>query len=685
MASSRSRTTTPIRAIPSNLANRASPSVAPASQTYEPLIKSILRQRLTNRIFTISVVCCWLQTTAWTIWGIGGRDAVGLKTLLAVPFRPSTLVVTAMTWLAVVVPVIVIRKTQLTASRTIASSPAKIWHSAKSKKSTKYALMTYSASAIAGTILHVLLAYINEPKAHGDPRLSLFVKSRHYPYYLNGRLLFLLLSQLTLASGSLLRNAMLDRFAFKWSIASNQYRLNVFELMRVFVVVIVFSSASLVCASLSFATIRIIFPVLYRFPLLPIILRPFTGHFVRGSITLLLPFSHIGLLFRAWFISFTTMFVWEISELLFDVLIPQPIKVSHLISDSSVVLISGLSSRDRIMKFFALSELKDIASDESPASAACRSDLFADQKYSPNQWSQLCRDCLLLLGNDYQLFLRKGAPAPPPPAASPLPKPEPPLPATPTPLLRKDIFRKEKNSPIRAVLDSFASDGPLAQAVDEGTESIHVPRLIKTVEDAVLPQLEKSKGEVVKSVSGATGIMPRITGGLNAVAEGIVDRHAPIFVRRTMKHWRKWWTEDRLSKTVEGCIPFRELDVLAVEVLSHLVCASLSEDRYGVVQRDAPKIIEAMLSFLSAIEEYQMELNTLYKAPSPDADLSPKELQEIEAKRIEVEKAHDALGLVGSVLKEGVARIARVFSDKLLAFKFPPRTATKLQGFLDYC
>lgn len=117
--------------------------------------------------------------------------------------------------------------------------------------------------------------------------------------------------------------------------SKNQYRLNIFELMRVFVVVIVFSSASLVCASLSFATIRIIFPMLYRFPLLPIILRPFTGHFVRGSLTLLLPFSHIGLLFRAWFISFTTMFVWEISELLFDVLIPQVCTIDFCASESN--------------------------------------------------------------------------------------------------------------------------------------------------------------------------------------------------------------------------------------------------------------------------------------------------------------------------------------------------------------
>ncbi|KAJ3731095.1 nucleoporin protein Ndc1-Nup [Lentinula guzmanii] len=684
-----SRTSTPLRAIQSSLANRASPSLPSASQTYEPLIKSVLSQRLSNRIFAFSIAACWLETTLWTIWGIGGHRAVGINALLMVPFRPPTLLVAAMTWLAVVLPVIVTRKSQLTASRTIASSPAKIWHSAQSKKSTKHALMIYSASAIAATVLHVFLAYINETEVYGDPRLSLFVKSRRYPYYLNGRLLFLLLSQLILAFSSLVRNVMLDRFAFRWSlppVSGHSFfaKYTLTQLIRVFVVVIVSTSASLFCASLSFAIIRMLFPILYRFPLLPMILRPFTGHFVRGSLTLVLPFYHIGLLFRAWFIGFATMIVWEISELLFDVLIPQPINVSHLVADSSVALISGLSSSDRIIKFFALLELKDIASDESPAGTARRSELFADQKYSPNQWTQLCRECLLLLGHDYQLFLRRGAPQPPPPASSPALKSEPQLPATPTPLLRKDIFRKEKSSPIRAVLDSFASDGPLAQAVDEGAESIHVPEIIKSVESAVLPQLEKSKDEVIKSVSGATGAVTKFA-GIGGMAESVVERHAPAFVRGTAKDWKDWWREERLSKTVEGCIPFRELDVLTIEVLSHLVCASLSEDRYGVVQRDTPKVIEAMLSFLSAVEEYQIEVNALYKAPSSDANPSPTEIQESEAKRVEVEKGTDSLGLVGNALKEGVAQIARTFGDKLLAFKFPPQTARKLQGFLDYC
>ncbi|KAF9077658.1 nucleoporin protein Ndc1-Nup [Rhodocollybia butyracea] len=664
-----SRSSTPLRAIPSNLGNRASLSLPPASQTYEPLIKSILRYRLTNRIFAVSAACCWLETILWTIWGMGGRNVAGMKALFVVPFLPSTLLVATATWLAVVLPVIVLRKLHLTASRSIANSPAKTWRSAQSKLSTKYALMTYSASALLATILHVILAYIHEQKVHGDPRLSLFVKSRRYPYYLNGRLLFLVLGQLMLAFGSLLRNVMLDRFFIRWSLPSNQYRFNVFELIRIVVVVTVFTSASLVCASFGFAAIRMSFPILYKLPLLPLVLRPFTGHFIRGSFTFILPLSHIGLLFRAWFLGFTTSFLWETSELLFDAVIPQPISTSNVVAEPSVVLVSGLASSDRIIKFFALLELKSFSSDESPSGSARRSELFSDQKYSPSQWSQLCREFVLTQRCS-------GTPSPIP---TPVTNPDPQIPTTPTPLLRKDIFRKEKSSPIRAVLDSFASDGSFAQAVDEGANSIHVPEIIKSVEGAVLPQIEKSK-HAVKSVHGATGTFSKLT----SVMENLVDRNVPVFVSATVKQWRQWWREERLSKTAEGCIPFRELDVLAIEVLSNLVCVSLSEDRYGVVQRDTPKILEAMLSFLSAVEEYQIEITALYKAPSSDENLSPKELQQRETMRIEVEKSSDALGLVGDALKEGVARIARTFGDKLLAFKFPPRTARKLQGFLDY-
>lgn len=42
--------------------------------------------------------------------------------------------------------------------------------------------------------------------------------------------------------------------------------------------------------------------------------------------------------------------------------------------------------------------------------------------------------------------------------------------------------------------------------------------------------------------------------------------------------------------------------------LSNLVCASLTEDPYGVAQRDIPKILEAFVRFLSVVKSLRAEL-----------------------------------------------------------------------------
>lgn len=134
------------------------------------------------------------------------------------------------------------------------------------------------------------------------------------------------------------------------------------------------------------------------------------------------------------------------------------------------------------------------------------------------------------------------------------------------------------------------------------------------------------------------------------------------------------------AESKNGCFGFNV-------ALCSFTCASLTEDRYGVVQRDIPRILEALLSFLGAIEEYQKELNTLHPIPTSPEDiqkLSPKESADIAEVTIEVTKAGDVLSEVSDVLKDGVVRIVRTFGDKLAAFKFPPRIARQLQGFIDY-
>lgn len=144
-----------------------------------------------------------------------------------------------------------------------------------------------------------------------------------------------------------------------------------------------------------------------------------------------------------------------------------------------------------------------------------------------------------------------------------------------------------------------------------------------------------------------------------------------------------------------------------IVALCRLTCASLTEDSYGVVQRDIPKIIEALLSFLTALEEYQAELTAAHTSPSTEK-VSAREAAEREMLAIEAARAGEVLGVVSdgmssafcgpvivcggndadarvrAAIKDGIVQIVRTFGDKLSAFKFPPRIARKLQGFVDY-
>jgi nucleoporin NDC1 len=77
-----------------------------------------------------------------------------------------------------------------------------------------------------------------------------------------------------------------------------------------------------------------------------------------------------------------------------------------------------------------------------------------------------------------------------------------------------------------------------------------------------------------------------------------------------------------------------------------LTCASLDEDRFGVVQRDIPKILEALLSYLTAIEDFQAEVRAKLP-PSEDDQLSPAELDERMRLQVQVEKAEEIINVVG--------------------------------------
>ncbi|KIK76962.1 hypothetical protein PAXRUDRAFT_835155 [Paxillus rubicundulus Ve08.2h10] len=665
-----------ITPIASTFAARPSPTVPPATQTFEPLAKYVLRHRLIYTVFAYSAAF----SLASNALSVGEGDASVVLRM----FQPSTWVNASLTWIVGVLPIIVLRKLYSTPNPAPASSPSKTMASGMAKSGTRRSIAIYIVSAIILLSLNLI-----STSSDRDMHLGVFVKSRKHPYYLNGRLIFLVLSQLWLSVSFALRNIMLERFIFRWSRApSLDAPFMPKSLVKLLVTVTLFTFCSFVLYNFAFGLARLlIFPVSLRIPIVRSLIRPFAAHFVKGPWTLTLPFRHLSLESHAFSLGVITLANWEFVESLFDVYVPQPMKVASMTADPNVTLISGITSANLFFLHFAYAELRDVATDDGAASAACRTALFSDQKFSPSLWSTLAREALLRLGQDYQTFLHRGKPLPPAaiPVSAAAPKsPDPPL----TPLLRQEIYRAPQQSPISKVLDSFASDShPMkvtdAVAAQEETRAkdVPIPELFRSVSTPTL-----AAAPVVDPQQQPVASPSILLAHVRQECGRLLRKYLPPWSREVAARWHEWWTRDRINKVSEMCLPNRELDALIVQVLAGLVCASLTEDRYGVVQRDIPRIIEALLSFLSALEEYEVEVSSLYIPPTPEevTQKGSKILEEKERTRMEVVRATEAIGVVSGALKTGVADIVRTFGDKLVAFKFPPRIAKKLQSFVDY-
>ncbi len=362
---------TPVRAIPSTLLSRTAPTIPPASQLYEPLVKGVLRHRL-YKTFLHAAVVCWVLVITWRTWSNGSGGS------LLMPIKPSTLAYTVMTFCAGALPVVVLRKVHLigehrhvfistfnpthmaSAAPTPATSPSKTMSGAFAKQSTYHALLTYLASSLSLAMLHILITGAYESTVEPHSRLSLFVKSRYvpalflrtscggpshsmppvrvqsliaflirkHPYYLNGHLIYALSSQAFVACACLLRCVLLDRFAIRWtSLTGSNDKLQSFGLARVLTVILtslVYTLMVTIAHLAAFALTRsTVLPLLFQLPFVSMLLRPFTAHFLRGQWTLMLLNRHWSLVSRTFYLALSTVGIWEFAESSFDSIVAE--------------------------------------------------------------------------------------------------------------------------------------------------------------------------------------------------------------------------------------------------------------------------------------------------------------------------------------------------------------------------
>ncbi|KAH9177530.1 nucleoporin protein Ndc1-Nup [Lactarius sanguifluus] len=657
-ATSPTRHSQPVRAITSTLSARASLSVPPASQTYEPLARAVLRRRLLYHILPQSSLTAWASTTFWMTWHAGGISTLALPKLLVIPFLPTTLLVTFLVWAFGVLPIVVIRKSYLTAVSAPSSSPSQRVKIAYSNPSTLRALSVYIIAGICVSTINIVVSRSFESTSRGSD-LWVFAKSRcsppvlsfsrtdigcfqlyrRHPYYLNGRFLFLFMSQISLTASFHFRSVLLDRAVVRWTrdpVSKTDTMIGFFRrLLGVGITTGVFTIATFTAYTIAFGLARsIALPVLLQIPLVSRLFRPFLGHFLRGRWNLVHLWWNRALIWHAFLLSLTTIGGWEFTESLFDDKVQEPLAVASQTADPMLTLISGITSHDPYYLHLSYSEFCKHAEDDTNAASTRRINVFGDQKHTPTLWATLVRAALLTLGKDYQLLLRRGAPPPPP--ATPTPKPKPVGPVAPaTPFIRKPVLKPTPSSPLHSVVTSLAADGAVIQALTHSLDSTvaHLPDLFKSTAPA--PPVVA----VQKTIATVKAASPALLGRFPTPNDFI-----PLKVQAIAKEITQWWSRPRASRLADCAVPNRATDALIVEVLSRLVCASLTEDRYGV--------------------EAQKEIVV------DDAE--------------EAARAFDVYSLPADATKEAIVRIVQTFGPRLTAFRFPHHIAEKLQGFADY-
>lgn len=187
---------TPITAISSSLSKRPSQSLPPASQIYEPHVKSVLARRLVRRVFTTSAITSWVLASVWTAWMKGGVETIGLLGWIANWFSLSSLLCASLLWLLASVPIAVLRKTYLSgmsmttiarlssilmlliATRSTSLSPFQTFTQNRSQVRYQQALLILLASSSSIVFTHSFFSYFVETPARGDAKLGIWAGSK---------------------------------------------------------------------------------------------------------------------------------------------------------------------------------------------------------------------------------------------------------------------------------------------------------------------------------------------------------------------------------------------------------------------------------------------------------------------------------------------------------------------------
>ncbi|GAP88666.1 putative nucleoporin protein Ndc1-Nup [Rosellinia necatrix] len=303
----------------------------------------------------------------------------------------------------------------------------------------------------------------------------------------------------------------------------------------------------------------------------------------------------IWMLMRTIWASFLLCLLWYFGDIAFRLqLTREPLKNGQPLTaeskDPNGSLLNGLKSKKPRIKAFAMWELAFIARDYTPRRLSILEDI--DRKDGP-MWSQIYALCLDTVKGIERRIDEYGKPALATPGTEPALDVTQPRERITQPLRTNDISAPKPAAKISLVTNTVSK---LVTSPGKTPMDKWVPGIKKTATQAADTFMTKEQKEAVQpqALRGQLGTL-----SLRLLTLPVVG---PIFQQTFSR---------RLAKAVLGT-PYAEISVYinAAYALSHLAVCSLTEDKYGNVQRDVPTIIRTFTTVIKKLEAFQDELPT---------------------------------------------------------------------------
>ncbi|KAG9003032.1 hypothetical protein FRB94_002852 [Tulasnella sp. JGI-2019a] len=609
--------------------------------SYDALLQFVLQRRALN-----TTVQSLGVTTILLISASYARDSPGWV------FQLATLFWCLPAFVAGVLPPLILQNALLGPSKAGYATRMSQLRSLATAPSTYITALVYVSSAAAMALAFV---FLSAPAT----KISVFKPTTLYPWHLNERFVFLLGGNILLGAVLAARSVYMQTTVIPWqpAVGEKWWKTLILHYFRFAAGVLKLTIITMFIYTMSYLALR---KSLFRIGLF--VFKPFVHNFLRSRLWVITPY----VCWRLVQCNLATAFSIYFAETCLTLSASEHVMLTQFASNPTNCLIDGITSTASrgYSRHFAFAELSEIA--QNPKFAARRKDIFSDIRNTSSSsgkyaWGVICRETLLLLGKDHRTLATRGKPQ----ALATTARTGAPITQHVTMKSTSTLKQAEYAVPHRStqdqMLDLAASSLQSAEQVlasrapdiyNKGSVSLPISSAHSPstggVREAIVSVVDKAQHPSTLVPSWAT-----VQSQLPTVVRSVLD-----VIGDTIKSEYHGFVDETIRRKVSVALPNAALDALAIQALCHLTAASLLEDPYGVVQKDIPRILEALLLFKQTLAAFQQELND----PVCD-DL--------------VEPIRHALGT-------GLHTIVVTFSDRLSAFRFAPATARRLQELIDH-